>query len=55
LKHDCCICCDDLRGIEKSALTHYVGALSLQKILQLNDALRVALELEEDLVVDGYE
>jgi len=45
LKHDSSIHCDALVSIPKSLLTHYVGSLPPEKIEQLNDALRIALEL----------
>jgi len=45
LKHDSSIHCDELVSIPKSLLTHYVGSLPPEKIEQLNDALRIALEL----------
>lgn len=47
LKHDSSIHCDELVSLPKSALTHYVGSLSLQKIHELNQALSIALELLE--------
>ena len=45
LKHDSSIHCDALVSIPKSLLTHYVGSLPPEKIEQLNNALRIALEL----------
>jgi len=47
LKHDSSIHCDELVSLPKSALTHYVGSLSPQKIRELNQALSIALELLE--------
>ena len=47
LKHDSSIHCDELVSLPKSALTHYVGTLSPQKIGELNKALLIALELLE--------
>lgn len=47
LKHDSCIHCDELVRIEKSKLTNYIGSLSLQKIRELNQALKIALEVED--------
>ncbi|MCP5108368.1 MAG: type II toxin-antitoxin system PemK/MazF family toxin [bacterium] len=47
LKHDSCIYCDELMSIPKSALTHYIGALSYEKLEELNRALKIALTLEE--------
>lgn len=45
LKHDSSIHCDELVSIRKSSITHYIGRLSPQKIDELNDALRAALDL----------
>jgi mRNA interferase MazF len=45
LKHDSAIRCDELVSLPKSALTNYIGKLSAQKILELNKALKIALEL----------
>ncbi|MCY7345378.1 MAG: type II toxin-antitoxin system PemK/MazF family toxin [Pyrinomonadaceae bacterium] len=39
--------CDELVSIEKSKLTNYIGSLSLQKIKELNRALKIALEIED--------
>lgn len=47
LKHDSSIRCDDLMSIPKSRLTNFVGSLSPEKIKELNEALRVALALDE--------
>lgn len=46
LKHDSCIQCDGLISIEKARLTDYVGTLGPEKLAALNQALRVALDLE---------
>lgn len=46
LKHDSCIRCDELVSLQKSALTNFIGSLSLQKIQELNQALKVSLEIE---------
>jgi mRNA interferase MazF len=46
LKHESCIHCDELVSVEKSKLTNFIGALSPEKIEELNQALRVALEIE---------
>ena len=46
LKHDSCIRCDELVSLQKSALTNFIGSLSPQKIRELNQALKVALEIE---------
>jgi len=45
LKHDSAIHCDELVSLPKSALTDYVGTLSVSRIRELNRALAVALEL----------
>lgn len=45
LKHRSWVFCDGLASIEKSKLTDFVGSLSAAKIVQLNRALRVALDL----------
>lgn len=44
LKHDSCIHCDELVSLQKSVLTNFIGSLSPQKIQELNQALKVALE-----------
>lgn len=46
LKHASCINCDQLVTIDKSALTDFVGAVSVAKMRQLRSALRVALDVE---------
>ncbi len=46
LKHESSIRCDELVSLQKSALTNFIGSLSLQKIQELNDALKVALEID---------
>jgi mRNA-degrading endonuclease toxin of MazEF toxin-antitoxin module len=38
--------CDELKSIPKKALTDYTETLSEEKIIQLKNALSVALELE---------
>ena len=45
LKHDSSIHCDDLVSLPKSVLTDYVGSLPPEKIVQLNQALRAALDI----------
>ncbi len=47
LKGESSIHCDELASLRKSQLTHYVGRLSEKKIQELNQALLVALELED--------
>ena len=46
LKHDSSIYCDELVSIPKSALTNYIGNLSEEKVLHLNRALAIALDIE---------
>lgn len=45
LKHSSWIMCDGLMSLRKSDLTNYVGSLSESKLLELDDALRAALDL----------
>lgn len=45
MKHDGWIHCDDLRSMEKSVLTRWVGSLPSAKLRNLDYALAVALEL----------
>jgi mRNA interferase MazF len=45
LKHESAIHCDELVSLPKSVLTDYVGTLSQSKLLELNDALAVAIGL----------
>jgi len=45
LKHLSWIACDNLVSMRKAELTQYVGALSAAKFRELNDALKLALEL----------
>lgn len=47
LKHESSIYCDELLSIEKSKLTNFIGTLSEQKIRELNQALKIALEIED--------
>ena len=47
LKHESGIHCDELVSLPKSALTNYVGTLSVAKIKSLNQALRIALDVAE--------
>ncbi len=52
LKHDSSIHCDELVSLPKAALTNFVGTLPQGVIADINQALRVALELP-DLQYDG--
>lgn len=45
LKHTSWIMCDNLASIRKADLTDYVGLLTRQKLLELEQALRMALDL----------
>ena len=45
LKHDSSIHCDDLVSLPKSVLTDYVGSLPPAKLIELNQALRAALDI----------
>ena len=46
LKHSSSIHCDELVSLPKSMLTDYIGGLSVAKLAELNDALKVALSIE---------
>lgn len=46
LKQNSSIHCDELISIPKSALTHFIGTLSLVKIEALNRALAIALGID---------
>jgi mRNA interferase MazF len=46
LKHVSAIHCDELISMRKEMLTNYIGKLSDQKIEDLNEALKIALEVE---------
>jgi mRNA interferase MazF len=50
LKHESSIHCDELVSLPKSVLTDYVGALSPEKLLDLDRALAFALDLTTPLV-----
>ncbi len=47
LKHDSAIRCDELISIQKSRLTNFIGSLFEQKIQELNQALKTALEIND--------
>ncbi len=47
LKHDSGILCDALVSLPKAVLTDYVGSLRPEQIRALNEALRVALAVED--------
>jgi mRNA interferase MazF len=46
LKHPSWIMCDNLVSIRKSELTSYLGSISHAKLAELDDALKMALDLE---------
>ena len=46
LKRDSSIRCDELVSIAKSDLTNFIGSLSPQKIQELSQALKIALEVD---------
>ncbi len=47
LKHNSCIYCDELMSIPKQSLTHFIGSLSPKKINELNQALKIALSMDD--------
>jgi mRNA interferase MazF len=47
LKHESSIHCDELVSLPKSALTHYIGTLSSEKIEAMNKSLRMALDIPD--------
>ncbi len=47
LAHESSIHCDEVVSLPKTALTDYVGSLTPQKLVELNRALRVALDLPD--------
>jgi len=46
LKHDSSIHCDELVSLPKSSLTNFVGSLSREKMIELRDTLRIALDID---------
>ncbi|MBQ2080941.1 MAG: type II toxin-antitoxin system PemK/MazF family toxin, partial [Treponema sp.] len=46
LKHQSWIRCDELVSIRKSELTNYVGSLGTNSLIKLNEALKIALDIE---------
>jgi len=48
LKHNSCVYCDELISIPKSMLSDYVGSLSKIKLLELDEALKIALAVESN-------
>ena len=47
LKNESWVMCDNLASIPKSALTQFVGTLSRSKLLELDRAIRHALDLSQ--------
>lgn len=45
LTHPSWITCDDLMSVRKSDLTHFVGSLCRAKLIELNRALALALDI----------
>ncbi len=45
LKHDSWIMCDSLVSLRKADLTQFLGTLSRTKLVELNQALKIALDL----------
>ena len=45
LKHVSWIMCDNLVSLRKADLTNYIGSLSRTKLANLNDALKMALDI----------
>jgi mRNA interferase MazF len=48
LKHESSIHCDELVSLAKAQLTDYIGLLPPQKLLELDQALAIALSLAEE-------
>jgi mRNA interferase MazF len=46
LKHDSSIHCDELVSLPKTTLTDYIGLLSAAKLKELNQAMKIALNIE---------
>jgi mRNA interferase MazF len=47
LKHESGIHCDELVSLPKSMLKDFVGSLSQMKLVELNRALKIALDLDD--------
>ena len=45
LKHSNWIMCDNLVSLRKADLTNFIGSLSRSKVADLNEALKIALDL----------
>ena len=53
LKHDSGIYCDELVSLPKSMLTNYIGTLSAKKLGLLSRALKIALQLNGEILGRG--
>jgi mRNA interferase MazF len=51
LKHESSVHCDELVSLPKSLLTRFVGRLDEEKLLALDYALAVALDLEQSRAI----
>lgn len=47
LKHTSAIFCDELVSLKKSMLTDYIGSLSMTKLNELKEALKISLDIED--------
>jgi len=47
LKHESSIHCDELVSLPKNKLTNFIGTLPEIKIFELNEALKIALDLPD--------
>ena len=46
LKHDSSIHCDELVSLPKTSLTDYIGSLSANRLNELKQAMKIALNIE---------
>jgi mRNA interferase MazF len=46
MKHPSCIMCDNLVSIRKTELSNFVSSLPRAKLTELNQALRIALDID---------
>ena len=47
LKHESSIHCDELVSIPKNKLTNFISSLTQEKLFELNEALKIALDIFE--------
>jgi len=47
LKHNSSVHCDELLSLPKEKLSNFVGSLSSDQLLKLDDALKIALDIFE--------